>query len=94
MNQPNIAQIHGFEDGDGAPALVMGYVEGETLAERVAKGPIPLDEALSIAKQITAALEAVTADGQRFLIPLVPSEDTSAGPQPIAVVLNWSQILR
>src|SRR5260370_11419263 len=52
LNHPNIAHIHGFEDSTGVPALVMELVEGPTLADRIAKGPIPIDEALRIAKQI------------------------------------------
>jgi Tol biopolymer transport system component len=58
LNHPNIAQIHGLEKADGATALVMELVEGPTLADRIAKGPIPVDEALSMAKQIAEALEA------------------------------------
>jgi len=44
LNHPNIAHIHGFEDSTGVPALVMELVEGPTLADRIAKGPIALDE--------------------------------------------------
>src|SRR5262245_29772492 len=58
LNHPNIAHIHGMERSDGTAALVMELVEGPTLADRIAQGPIPLDEALPIAKQITEALEA------------------------------------
>src|SRR5688572_27179843 len=46
LNQPNIAAIYGLEEADGTRALVMELVEGETLADRIAKGPIPVDEAL------------------------------------------------
>ena len=46
LNHPNIAQIHGLEKSDGTTALVMELVEGPTLADRIAQGPIPLDEAL------------------------------------------------
>ncbi len=53
LNHPNIAAIYGVEEG----ALVMELVEGSTLAERIAAGPIPLEEALPIAKQIAEALE-------------------------------------
>jgi Tol biopolymer transport system component len=63
LNHPNIAQIHGVEDSSGTPALVMELVEGPTLADRIAKGPIPLDEALPIAKQIAEALEAAHEQG-------------------------------
>ena len=57
LNHPNIASIYGFEDSHGAHALVMELVEGLTLAERVAKGRLPLDEALAIARQIGEGLE-------------------------------------
>jgi eukaryotic-like serine/threonine-protein kinase len=58
LNHPNIAAIYGLEATDGGQALVMELVEGEDLTERIARGPIPLDEALPIAKQIAEALEA------------------------------------
>ena len=58
LNHPNIAHIYGVEESDGVRALVMELVEGPTLADRIARGPIPLDEALPIAKQIAEALEA------------------------------------
>ena len=57
LNHPNIASIHGFEDSGSVHALVMELVEGQTLADRIAKGPIPLDEALPLAKQICEGLE-------------------------------------
>ena len=63
LNHPNIAQIHGLESSDGGSALVMELVEGPTLADRVAQGPIPVREALSIASQMTAALAAAHAQG-------------------------------
>ena len=56
LNHPNIAHIHGFEDSGGIHALVMELVDGATLAERIAPGPIPLAEALPIARQIAEAL--------------------------------------
>src|SRR5881227_3474925 len=56
LSHPNIAHVHGFEDSTGTPALVMELVEGPTLADRIAKGPLPIDEALRIAKQIAEAL--------------------------------------
>jgi serine/threonine protein kinase len=58
LNHPNIAHIHGLEKHAGVTALVMELVEGESLADRIANGPIPLDEALPIARQIAEALEA------------------------------------
>ena len=63
LNHPNIAHIHGLEKSDGTLALVMELVEGPTLADRIAKGPIPLAEALPIAKQIAEALEAAHEQG-------------------------------
>jgi serine/threonine protein kinase len=63
LNHSNIAQIYGFEDSDGVRALVMELVEGPTLADRIARGPIPLDEGLPIALQIAQALEAAHEQG-------------------------------
>lgn len=56
LNHPNIASIYGFEDSD-KPGLVMELVEGPTLADRILAGPVPLEEALNIAKQVCDALE-------------------------------------
>jgi eukaryotic-like serine/threonine-protein kinase len=74
LNHPNIAHIHGFEDSTGVVALVMELVEGPTLADRIAKGPIPLDEALPIATQIVEGLEAAHEQGiiHRDLKPAKP----------------------
>ena len=58
LNHPNIAAIHGLEESGGVTALVMELVEGDDLSQRIARGAIPLDEALPIAKQIAEALEA------------------------------------
>src|SRR5438105_6481275 len=63
LNHPNIAHIHGLEEADGVTALILELVEGEDLAQRIARGPIPLDEALPIAKQIADALEAAHEQG-------------------------------
>ena len=63
LNHPNIASIYGIEEADGVKALVLELVKGPTLAERIAKGRIPVDEAIAIAKQIAAALEAAHGDG-------------------------------
>src|SRR5262245_58010434 len=63
LNHPNIAAIHGFEDAGDVKALVLELVEGPTLADRIAQGPIPLDEALPIARQIAEALEAAHEQG-------------------------------
>jgi serine/threonine-protein kinase len=58
LNHPNIAQIYGLEESDEVHALVMELVDGETLADRVARGPIRIEESLVIARQIVDALEA------------------------------------
>ncbi len=63
LNHPNIAAIYGLEDTAGLKALVMELVEGPTLAERIAQGALPVDEALPIARQIAAALEAAHEQG-------------------------------
>ena len=58
LNHPNVAGIYGVEQADGTRALVLELVEGPTLSNRIAQGPIPVDEALLIARQIADALEA------------------------------------
>ncbi len=58
LNHPNIASIYGLEDSEDKQALVLELVEGETLAERIKGGAIPLEESLKIALQIAEALEA------------------------------------
>src|SRR6202171_4954811 len=63
LNHPNIAHIHGLEESGGVRALVMEFVEGEDLSQRIARGTLPLDEALPIATQIAEALEAAHEQG-------------------------------
>jgi serine/threonine-protein kinase len=63
LNHPNIAVLHGLERADGKQFLVMELVEGETLAERIARGPIPLEGALRIAHQMAQGLEAAHEKG-------------------------------
>ena len=63
LNHPNIGGIHGLEESGGVTALVMELVEGEDLSQRIARGAIPIDEALPIAKQIAEALEAAHEQG-------------------------------
>ncbi len=63
LNHPNIGSIYGLEEAEGVKALVLELVEGPTLADRIKQGPIPLDEALPIAKQIAEALEAAHEAG-------------------------------
>jgi serine/threonine-protein kinase len=88
LNHPNVAAIYGVEDR----ALIMELVEGQTLAERIKQGPIPLEEALEIARQIADGLEAAHEKGivHRDLKPanikITPgggsSCSTSASPRP------------
>ena len=63
LNHPHIATLYGLEHLDGQHVLVMELVEGEDLAQRIARGPIPVDEALAVALQIADALEAAHAAG-------------------------------
>jgi serine/threonine protein kinase len=63
LSHPNIAAIFGVEDAEGMPALILELVDGVTLAERLAQGPVPLPEALAIARQIADALAAAHDKG-------------------------------
>src|SRR6516164_7663135 len=63
LNHPHIAAIYGFEDSGPVHALVLEFVDGPTLADRIGRGPIPLDEALPIARQIADALESAHERG-------------------------------
>jgi eukaryotic-like serine/threonine-protein kinase len=63
LNHPNIAAIYDLQEANGSRFLVLELVEGETLAERIKRGPIPVDESLSIAKNICEALEAAHEKG-------------------------------
>ncbi len=63
LNHANIAALYGMEQSDGKHFLVMELVEGETLAERIARGPVPVEEALKIAHQVADALEAAHEKG-------------------------------
>ncbi len=63
LNHPNIAAIHGLEEQDGIPFLVLELVEGEDLAERLRRGPLSVDEVLEVALQVAAALEEAHEKG-------------------------------
>ena len=63
LNHPNVAAIYGYELIDGSPYLVLELVLGETLAERLERGPLPLDEALAVAVQIAEALQEAHRKG-------------------------------
>ena len=63
LNHPHIGAIYGFEDAGNVPALVLELVEGDTLDDRVRRGPLPLSEALAVAQQIADALDAAHGSG-------------------------------
>ena len=63
LNHPGIATLHGLEKVKDKPFLVMELVEGETLAERISRGPLPVNEALTLSQQIAEALEAAHEKG-------------------------------
>ena len=63
QNHPNIAQIHGAVQANGAHAIVLEFIDGESLAQRIDRGAMPLDEAIGIARQIADALEAAHEAG-------------------------------
>ncbi len=63
LNHPNVAAIHGLEEAGGQSFLVLELVEGEDLSERLKRGPIPVDEAFDVARQIAEALEAAHEKG-------------------------------
>ena len=73
LNHPHIAAIYGLEKTPDVTALVMELVEGEDLSQRMARGAIPLDEALPIAKQIADALEAAHEQGSFTAISSPPT---------------------
>jgi serine/threonine protein kinase len=86
LNHPNIGAIYGVEDAAGSRALVMEFVGGEDLAQRIARGPIPLAEALPVASQIASALDAAHEQGiiHRDLKPanIKLRPDAHQGPLP------------
>ncbi len=63
LNHPNVAHIYGLEEAGGSRALVMELVDGPTLADRIVRSPIPLDETLAIANQVASALDAAHERG-------------------------------
>ena len=63
LNHPNIALVHGLEDAGEVSALVMEFVDGEDLAQKLARGPLPFDDTIAIARQVIDALEAAHSSG-------------------------------
>ena len=87
LNHPGIGAIYGLEESGGHHYLILEFVGGETLADRLSKGPIPIDESLSIAKQIADALEAAHEKGviHRDLKP----SNVMVTPEGVAKVLDF-----
>jgi serine/threonine protein kinase len=77
LNHPHIAAIYGFEDSGVTPELVLELVDGPTLADRIAAGPLPLDEALQLARQIAEALEAAHLPGPTSSVSSMPGLPTA-----------------
>ena len=65
LNHPNIAAIYGLEESDGTHFLVLELIDGDTLADRLKHGTLPVEEALKLALQIAEALEAAHEKGAR-----------------------------
>src|SRR5437764_3195394 len=63
LNHPSIAQVFGVEADGSSPVIVMEFVDGPTLADRIAKGALPLDETIALARQICDGLEAAHERG-------------------------------
>ena len=63
VNHPNIASVYGVEEADGHRMLVMEYVAGETLGDRLSRGPLPIAEALDIGRQVASGIEAAHEGG-------------------------------
>ena len=87
LNHPNVAGIHGVEERDGAKYLVLEYVDGETLADRLDRGPLPADEAAEYGAQIAAGVEAAHDAGviHRDLKPA----NIKVTPEGVAKVLDF-----
>lgn len=87
LNHPNVAGIHGVEEQDGAQYLVLEFVDGESLADRLDRGPLPVDEAIELAVQIAAGIEAAHEAGviHRDLKPA----NIMITPEGVAKVLDF-----
>jgi serine/threonine-protein kinase len=87
LNHPHIGAIYGLEDGSETRALVLELVEGDTLADRIARGPIPLNEAVSIARQIADALQ--TAHDQGIVHRDLKPSNIKITPDDVVKVLDF-----
>jgi eukaryotic-like serine/threonine-protein kinase len=87
LDHPNIGLIHGIVDSEHSRALVLALIEGPTLADRIEAGPLPLEEAVSIARQIVDALEYAHDRGviHRDLKPA----NVKIGPEGVVKVLDF-----
>src|SRR6202051_3439810 len=87
LNHPHIGAIYGFEEDGNVPALVLELVEGDTLYDRVRRGPLALPEALAVAQQIADALDAAHRAGiiHRDLKP----SNTKITPEGVVKVLDF-----
>ena len=87
LNHPNIAAIYELEEVDGVCTLILELVEGPTLAEQITRGPIPLDQALAIAKQIAQGLEA--AHDQRIIHRDLKPSNITVRPDGMVKLLDF-----
>jgi serine/threonine-protein kinase len=100
LNHPNVAAIYDLATQDESQFLVLELVDGETLAERIPRGPIPIDEALKISKQIAEALEAaheksvIHRDLKPANIKITPEGNVKVLDFGLAKVQGWTASTR
>ena len=94
LNHPNIGAIYGLEKSGDTRALVLELVEGPTLADRIAQGPIPFDEALAIAKRVEEALEAAHGDTASFTATSRPQTSKSRTTATLRCLASDTDALR
>jgi serine/threonine-protein kinase len=87
LNHPNIAQLYGLEESAGVTALVMELVDGPTIADRIARGALPVDDVLLIARQIAEALEA--AHDQNIIHRDLKPANIKVRPDGVVKVLDF-----
>ena len=83
LNHPHICMLYDVGQEDGTDYLVMEYLDGETLAERLSRGSLPLDQALEYASQISGALDKAHSQGIE-----------TGRSAPLTVVLNWTKLIK
>ncbi|HML16567.1 MAG TPA: protein kinase, partial [Bryobacteraceae bacterium] len=89
LNHPSIAQIYGLEESDGVRAIVMELVEGETLAQMIARGPIPVETAIGYAKQIASAFEYAHEKPQPVIHRDLKPANVKVTPEGMVKVLDF-----